>query len=124
MLKITIFRRTDCHFPAISGMILGPKWTEENPALNVNFSILGSVLDLVLGLVLGPVLGRVLGPVLGPVLDPVLGLVLGSVQWHLFVSAEGQYRCVQKKRSGGVLGSNQPFSPRNLESKSFSRSLD
>ena len=65
MLIFLFFRRTDCHFPAISGLILGPKWTQENPALNVNFSILGSVLD--------PVLVLVLDPVLVPVLDPVLG---------------------------------------------------
>ena len=32
----SIFRRTDCHFPAISGPISGRKWSIENPALNVN----------------------------------------------------------------------------------------
>ena len=41
-------------------------------------------------------------------------------RWGLW----GPYRFVQKKRSGGDLGSNRPSSPRNLESKSFSRSLD
>ena len=81
MLKISFFHWTDCHFPAVSDPISGPKRTDENPALNVNFSVLdpvlglvlGPVLGLVLGPVLGPVLGSVLGPVLGPVLDPVLG---------------------------------------------------
>ena len=34
------------------------------------------------------------------------------------------YRCVQRKRPRGVLGSNQPFSPRTLESKSFLSSWD
>ena len=34
----TFFRRTDCNFPAVSGLILGPKWPNENPALNVNIS--------------------------------------------------------------------------------------
>ena len=58
MLKINFFRRTDCHFPAISDPISGPKLTDENPALNVNFSIL----DPVLGSVLRPVLGCILGP--------------------------------------------------------------
>ena len=58
MLKISSVRWTDCNFPAVSGLNLGSKWTQENPALNVNFSILGAVLD--------------------PVLVPVLDLVLGS----------------------------------------------
>ena len=53
-------------FPAVSGSKTGRKWMNGNPALNVNFSILGSVLDPVLGSVLDPVLGSVLDPVLGP----------------------------------------------------------
>ena len=39
-------------------------------------------------------------------------------------SRKGRYQFVQKKRSGTDLGSNRPSSPRNLESKSFSRSWD
>ena len=34
------------------------------------------------------------------------------------------YRFVQNKRSEGILGSNRPSSPRNLESEPFSGSLD
>ena len=69
MQKISFFRRTDFNFPVVSGLIFCPTWTQENPALNVNFSIL----DAALGLVVGLVLGLVLGPILDPVLGPVLG---------------------------------------------------
>ena len=78
MLICSFFRRTDCDFPAVSGLVLDRRWTDENLALNVNFSMgrpSGSVLDLVLGPVLDlrSVLGFVLDPLLGSVLDFVLG---------------------------------------------------
>ena len=34
----SIFRRTDCNFPAVSGLKFGRKLPNENPAPNVNFS--------------------------------------------------------------------------------------
>ena len=48
---------------------MDPKWTNQNPALHVNVSIL----DLVPGLVLALVLGTLLDSVLGSILDSVLG---------------------------------------------------
>ena len=62
-VKQEVFAPTDAQHSqnfessAISGSKTGRKWTNENPALNVNFSILD------------PVLGSILDPVLGCVLD-------------------------------------------------------
>ena len=89
MLIGTFFRRMDCNFPAISGLKIDRKWTNENPALNV----IVSILDPVLGSVLDPVLGSVLDPVLGSVLDgvcsgPCSGVHSGS---QIFVPIESTY---------------------------------
>ena len=52
-----------------------------------------------------------------------LDIVMSSLALTL-AHAKGGYRFVQKKRSGGNLGSNRPSSPRNLEFKSFWSSWD